>query len=56
MIDLSLNFRQTLRKKDSYVLPLLKSVPWTLAEFNHNRIVQSHHENYFNACRQLKEK
>ena len=34
----------------------LKSVPWTLAEFRHNRIVQSPHENYFNVCRQLKDK
>ena len=34
----------------------LKSVPWTLAEFRHNRIVQSPHENYFNICRQHKEK
>ena len=30
--------------------------PWTLAEFCHNRIVQSPHENYFNVCRQHKEK
>ena len=35
---------------------LLKSVPWTLAEFHHNRIVQSPHENYFNFRRQHKEK
>ena len=34
----------------------LKSVPGTLAEFRHNRIVQSPHENYFNVCRQHKEK
>ena len=33
-----------------------KSIPWTLAEFRHNRIVQSPHENYFNVCRQHKEK
>ena len=31
------------------------SVPWTLAEFRHNMIVQSPHENYFNVCRQHKE-
>ena len=34
----------------------LKSVLWTLAEFRDNRIVQSPNENYFNVCRQLKEK
>ena len=33
----------------------LKSVQWTLAEFSHNRIVQSPQENYFNVCRQHKE-
>ena len=33
----------------------VKSVPWTFAEFRHNRIVQSPHENYFNVCRQNKE-
>ena len=27
-----------------------------LAEFRHNRIMQSPHENYFNVCRQHKEK
>ena len=32
------------------------SVPWVLAEFRHNRIVQSPHENYFKVCRQHKEK
>ena len=35
-------------------LPGIKSVPWTLAEFRHNRMVQSPHENYFNVCRQHK--
>ena len=34
----------------------VKSVPWTLAEFRHNRIMQSPHENYLNVCRQHKEK
>ena len=34
----------------------LQSVRWVLAEFRHNRIVQSPHENYFNVCRQHKEK
>ena len=34
----------------------LQSVRWVLAEFCHNRIVQSPHENYFNVCRQHKEK
>ena len=34
----------------------VKSVPWVLTEFHHNRIVQSPHENYFNVCRQHKEK
>ena len=29
---------------------------WSLAEFRHNKIVQSPHENYFNVCRQHKEK
>ena len=33
-----------------------KSVRWVLAEFRHNRIVQSPHENYINVCRQHKEK
>ena len=31
-------------------------VSWSLAEFRHNKIVQSPHENYFNVCRQHKEK
>ena len=35
---------------------LLQSVSWSLAEFRHNKIVQSPHENYFNVCRQHKEK
>ena len=34
----------------------LQSVSWSLAEFCHNKIVQSPHENYFNVCRQHKEK
>ena len=34
----------------------LQSVTWSLAEFHHNKIVQSSHENYFNVCRQHKEK
>ena len=34
----------------------LQSVSWILAEFRHNKIVQSPHENYFNLCRQHKEK
>ena len=34
----------------------LQSVSWSLAEFCHNKIVQSSHENYFNVCRQHKEK
>ena len=33
-----------------------QSVSWSLAEFRHNKIVQSPHENYFNVCRQHKEK
>ena len=33
---------------------LLQSVSWSLAEFRHNKIVQSPHENYFNICRQHK--
>ena len=36
--------------------PGLKSIPWTLAEFRHNRIEQSPHEIYLNVCRQHKEK
>ena len=35
--------------------PDLQSVSWSLAEFRHNKIVQSPHENYFNVCRQHKE-
>ena len=34
----------------------LQSVSWSLAEFHHNKIVQSPHEKYFNVCRQQKEK
>ena len=34
----------------------VQSVFWSLAEFCHNKIVQSSHENYFNVCRQHKEK
>ena len=34
----------------------LQSVSWSLAEFRHNKIVQSPHENYFNVCQQHKEK
>ena len=34
----------------------LQSVSWSLAEFRHNKIVQSPHENYFKVCRQHKEK
>ena len=34
----------------------LKSVPWILVEFCHNRIVQSPDENYLYVCRQHKEK
>ena len=41
---------------DIYCLLLLQSVSWSLAEFRHNKIVQSPHENYFNVCRQHKEK
>ena len=35
---------------------ILQPVSWSLAEFRHNKIVQSPHENYFNVCRQHKEK
>ena len=38
------------------VITTLQSVSWSLAEFRHNKIVQSPHENYFNVCRQHKEK
>ena len=34
----------------------VQSASWSLAEFRHNKIVQSPHENYFNVCRQHKEK
>ena len=34
----------------------LQSVSWSLAEFRHNKIVQSPHENFFKVCRQHKEK
>ena len=37
-------------------LDWLQSVSWSLAEFRHNKIVQSPDENYFNVCRQHKEK
>ena len=30
------------------IRPQLQSVSWSLAEFRHNKIVQSPHENYFN--------
>ena len=40
----------------SPVISTLQSVSWSLAEFRHNKIVQSPHENYFNICRQHKEK
>ena len=39
---------------ESFVTLKLESVPRVLAEFRHNRIVQSPHENYFNVCRQHK--
>ena len=37
---------------DNYQSSLLElqSVSWSLAEFRHNKIVQSPHENYFNVC------
>ena len=38
------------------ILSRVQSVSWSLAEFRHNKIVQSPHENYFNECRQHKEK
>ena len=38
--------------KKNYV----QSASWSLAEFRHNKIVQSPHENYFKVCRQHKEK
>ena len=38
------------------ILSYIQSVSWSLAEFRHNKIVQSPHENYFNVCRQHKEK
>ena len=34
----------------------VKPIPWILAKFRHNRIVELSHENYFNVCRQQKEK
>ena len=35
----------------------LKSIPWTLAEFRHNGIVQLPHENNnYNVCQKHKEK
>ena len=34
----------------------LKSIPWTLAEFRHNRIMQSPHQEYFKVCREHEEK
>ena len=41
---------------DIYKNDRLQSVSWSLAEFRQNKIVQSPHENYFNVCRQHKEK
>ena len=41
---------------ESEIILRLQSVSWSLAEFRHNKIVQSPHENYFNVCRQHKEK
>ena len=43
-------------KRFTGVLSFLKFIPWTLAEFRHDKIVQSLHENYFNVCQQHKEK
>ena len=37
-------------------ITIIRLSPWTLAEFRHNRIVQSPHENHFNICRQYEEK
>ena len=48
-------FGQILRIKRIFS-EALQSVSWSLAEFRHNKIVQSPHENYFNVCRQHKEK
>ena len=48
----SMKFRKVIAELKVTLLSL-KSVLWTLAEFHHNRIVQSPHEDYFNVCRQL---
>ena len=59
----SLNFIQSqydslMAEKETLAVRVihLQSVSWSLAEFRHNKIVQSPHENYFNVCRQHKEK
>ena len=48
--------RERWLRVDPPALVVLRSVSWSLAEFRHNKIVQSPHENYFNICRQHKEK
>ena len=55
VIDLRGTFFQTFISVATQNLHL-QSVSWSLAEFRHNKIVQSPHENYFNVCRQHKEK
>ena len=51
-IEYTLKWKESL--DDTNILPIVCSM--VLAEFRHNRIVQSPHENYFNVCRQHKEK
>ena len=48
--------KKTVNDKPEIRFRLLQSVSWILAEFRHNKIVQSPHKNYFNVCRQHKEK
>ena len=49
-------YHQLVHEIDHMLNLHVQSVSWVLAEFRHNRIVQSPHENYFNVCRQRKEK
>ena len=52
-----ISIKRTLAKVSYYLeRVLVQSVTWSLAEFRHNKIMQSPDENYFNVCRQHKEK
>ena len=60
-IDQNTNYATDSQKQDNDIKSItipddVQSVSWSLAEFRHNKIVQSPHENYFNVCRQRKER